>query len=292
MFRGVFTAIITPFRDDLSIDEEALKKLIDYNIEGGVAGVVPCGTTGESPTLSHEEHDKVMELTVKFVNNRVKVLAGAGSNSTDEAIRLSKKSQGLGCDGVLLVNPYYNKPTQEGQYRHFKKIADSISIPCMLYNIQGRTAVNLETNTLVRLMNDCKNIVSVKEASGNFEQMQEVLSKRKEGFSVLSGDDNIALKLIKAGGDGVVSVVGNIAPKYISDMVKYALEGKIEEASKVDDKLKDLYKMCFLETNPIPIKYMMYKKGMCKEKYRLPLCELSNESKKIIDEFIDSADYF
>ena len=228
---GVYTAIITPFKEDGSLDEETLKKLIDFNIEKGISGIVPCGTTGESPTLSHEEHDKVIELTVQHVNKRVPVIAGTGSNCTAEAIRLTKHAEEVGVDAALVVNPYYNKPTQEGLYRHFKAVADSVKIPIVVYNIQGRTGVNVETPTLIRLAKDCSNIVAVKEASGNMEQMKDVIAQKPEGFSVLSGDDGIALELIKNGGNGVISVASNLVPDKMSEMVKLALDGNFEEAS-------------------------------------------------------------
>jgi len=280
MFKGVFTAIVTPFKEDGSVDEECLKKLIDFNIEKGVAGIVPCGTTGESPTLSHDEHDKVIELTVQHVNKRVPVIAGTGSNCTKEAIRLTKHAEEVGADGCLLVNPYYNKPTQEGLYRHFKAIADSVQIPCVVYNIKGRTGVNVETPTLMRLANDCKNIVAVKEASGDLEQMKDVIAQRPEGFAVLSGDDNITLDLIKAGGNGVVSVASNIVPDRMVAMVKAALNKNFEEAEKLNNKLAPLFEVEFIETNPIPIKAALAMKGMCNEVYRLPMCELMPENKE------------
>ncbi len=287
MFRGVFTAIITPFKEDESVDEEALKKLIDFNIENGVSGIVPCGTTGESPTLSHEEHDRVIELTVRHVNKRVPVIAGTGSNSTKEAIRLTKHAEEIGADACLLVNPYYNKPTQEGLYRHFKAIADSVNFPCIVYNIKGRTGVNVETPTLMRLARDCKNIVGVKEASGDLNQIKEVIAKRPEGFSVLSGDDNLTLEIIKAGGDGVISVASNIVPAKMSAMVKSALNKNFEEAEKLNNELAPLFEAEFIETNPIPIKYMMSLKGMCKEVYRLPMCELRPENKEKVKEVLE-----
>ena len=280
MLKGVFTAIITPFKEDGSVDEECLKKLIDFNIDNGVSGIVPCGTTGESPTLSHEEHDRVIELTVQHVNKRVQVIAGTGSNSTAEAVRLTKHAEEVGVDGCLVVNPYYNKPTQEGLYRHFKAVADAVKIPIVVYNIKGRTAVNVETATLMRLARDCPNIVAVKEASGDINQMKEVISQRPEGFSVLSGDDNITLELIQAGGNGVVSVASNIVPDKMVAMVKSALEGNIEEASKINDELAPLFEVEFIETNPIPMKCALAMKGMCEEVYRLPMCELSPENKK------------
>ena len=244
MFKGVFTAIVTPFKEDGSLDEECLKKLIDFNIENGVSGIVPCGTTGESPTLDHDEHDKVIEITVQHVNKRVPVIAGTGSNSTKEAIRLSKHAEEAGADGLLIVNPYYNKPTQEGLYRHFKAVADAVKIPVVVYNIKGRTAINVETPTLVRLMNDCDNIVAVKEASGDLDQMKDVIAQRKEGFSVLSGDDNITLELIKAGGNGVVSVASNIVPDRMVAMVKAALDGNFEEAERINNELNIIKNIC------------------------------------------------
>lgn len=280
MFEGTFTAIITPFREDGSVDEEALKKLIDYNIENGVSGIVPCGTTGESPTLSNAEHGRVIELTIEHVKKRVPVIAGTGSNCTREAVRLSQHAEEAGADGVLLVNPYYNKPTQEGLYRHFKAIADAVKIPCIIYNIKGRTGVNVETRTLMRLVKERKNIAAVKEASGDINQIKDVIRQRPEGFSVLSGDDNITLELIKAGGNGVISVASNIVPDKMSEMVRLALDGKLEDAEKINSELAPLFEAEFIETNPIPIKYMLSLKGMCNEVYRLPMCELMPDSKE------------
>jgi len=280
MYKGVFTAIVTPFKENGDVDEECLKKLIDFNIENGVSGIVPCGTTGESPTLSHDEHDRVIELTVQHVNKRVPVIAGTGSNSTAEAIRLTKHAEEVGVTACLVVNPYYNKPTQEGLYRHFKAVADSVKTPIVVYNIKGRTAVNVETPTLIRLANDCKNIVAVKEASGDINQMKDVIAQGPEGFSVLSGDDNITLELIKAGGNGVVSVASNIVPDRMVAMVKAALDGNFEEADKLNNELAPLFEAEFIETNPIPMKAALAMKGMCEEVYRLPMCELSAEHKE------------
>lgn len=280
MLRGVFTAIITPFRDDESVDEEALKKLIDFNIENGVSGIVPCGTTGESPTLTEEEQKRLIKLTVEHVNKRVIVVAGTGSNNTKHAVEMTKYAEDVGADYALVVNPYYNKPTQEGLYRHFKAIANSVKIPIVIYNIKGRTGVNVETDTLIRLTNDCKNITAVKEASGDLNQMKDVIAKRREGFSVLSGDDGITLDLIKAGGDGVISVASNLVPDKMSKLVKVSLDGKFVEAEILNNELKELFDIEFIETNPIPIKYMLSFKNMCKEVYRLPMCELSLENKE------------
>ena len=279
-FQGVFTAIVTPFTTDENIDEPTLKNLIDFNLANGVTGIVPCGTTGESPTLNHEEHDRVVRLTVEHVNGRAPVIAGTGSNSTREAISLSRHAQEAGASGLLLVTPYYNKPTQEGMYRHFRAIADSVSIPCILYNIKGRTGVNLETDTLIRLMNDCSNIAGVKEASGDLNQMREVIARRREGFRVLSGDDNLTVSLIKAGGDGVISVASNFIPAQMTRLVKLALEGNFTDAETLEKELAPFFTAEFIETNPIPIKYMLSLQGMCQEVYRLPMCELRPESKE------------
>lgn len=280
MFRGVFTAIVTPFTADENVDEPTLRNLIDFNLANGVTGIVPCGTTGESPTLSHEEHDRVVKLTVEHVNGRAPVIAGTGSNSTREAISLSQHAQQAGANALLLVTPYYNKPTQEGMYRHFRAIAESVNIPCILYNIKGRTAVNLETDTLVRLMDDCANIVGVKEASGDINQMRDVIARRREGFCVLSGDDNLTVPLIKEGGDGVISVASNFIPAQMSRLVKLALEGNFADAEALEKELAPLFAVEFVETNPIPIKYMLSLQGMCQEIYRLPMCELRPASKE------------
>ncbi|MGD1819006.1 MAG: 4-hydroxy-tetrahydrodipicolinate synthase [Pleomorphochaeta sp.] len=277
---GVYTAMITPFSEKDNLDTEALKALIDFQIDNGISGLVPCGTTGESPTLSHDEHDRVIQLTVEYTKNRVPVIAGTGSNATSEAIRLSKHAQCVGADAVLLVNPYYNKPTQKGLYLHFKAIADSVDIPCIVYNIKGRTGVNVETDTLVALANDCKNIVAVKEASGNIVQMEEVVKRTGDDFSVLSGDDNMSLDLIEKGGNGVVSVASNLFPRQMSDMVNLALNGKMAEAREIEKTLSKFFRACFLETNPIPIKTALARYNYCLESFRLPLCTLGSDENR------------
>ncbi len=278
--RGVFTALITPFDEEGEIDEKVLRQLIDFQINSGISGVVPCGTTGESPTLSHEEHDRVIQLTIDHVNKRIPVIAGTGSNSTREAIRLSQHAEKSGADGVMVVNPYYNKPTQEGLYRHFREIADSIDVSCIIYNIQSRTGVNLETSTLIRLCNSCKNIVAVKEASGNLNQIRDVIEKTGNNFSVLSGDDNMTLPLIKAGGDGVISTASNLIPDKMLNLVQTALEGNFQQAEILNSELSDLFEALFVETNPIPIKAAMAMAGYCLEQYRLPMCPLSSHEKR------------
>ncbi|MBW2984245.1 4-hydroxy-tetrahydrodipicolinate synthase [Candidatus Woesearchaeota archaeon] len=280
MLKGVYTAIITPFKQDSSVDWDSLKKLVEFQIENKVAGIVPMGTTGESPTLSHEEHDKVIEKVVEWVNKRCIVIAGTGSNATSEAIRLTKHAAEAGADACLVVNPYYNKPTQEGLYRHFKAVADSVKIPIVVYNIKGRTGVNVETPTLMRLAKDCKNILAVKEASGNLDQMKDVIANKPDDFSVLSGDDGITLDLIKAGGHGVVSVASNLIPDKMVAMVSAALNGNMEEAEKLNSEMAEFFEGEFIETNPIPIKAALAMKGMCEEVYRLPMCEMSSENKE------------
>jgi 4-hydroxy-tetrahydrodipicolinate synthase len=288
MFEGVFTAIVTPFMEDGVVDWEALKNLIEFQISNKVAGIVPCGTTGESPTLSHEEHDKVIEKTIQYVNGRCKVIAGTGSNSTAEAISLTKHAEEAGADAALVVNPYYNKPTQEGLYRHFKAVADAVKIPIVVYNIKGRTGVNVETDTLMRLCKDCKNIVAVKEASGDLEQMKDVISKRSDNFSVLSGDDGITLDLIKAGGNGVVSVASNLIPDKMVELVDSALKKDWTTAEKLDIELQPFFEGEFMETNPIAIKAAMAMKGLCEELYRLPMCEMRPENREKWQEMLES----
>jgi 4-hydroxy-tetrahydrodipicolinate synthase len=282
-FSGVYTAIITPFNNDESIDYDALTKLIEFNIESGVAGIVPCGTTGESPTLNYNEHNELIKFVVKTVNGRVPIIAGTGSNCTKEAVEMSKKAETDGVDALLLVNPYYNKPTQEGLYLHFKAIADAVSIPCVVYNIKGRTGVNVETKTLLRLIDDCKNIAAVKEASGDLEQIKEVIDQTNDDFAVLSGDDNIALELVKMGGQGVISVISNVIPKEMSKIISHALVGEMEKANTINSSVKKLFSLEFIETNPIPIKYMLFKQGKCNEIYRLPMCPLNEEHKIEVD---------
>ncbi|MEK6809010.1 MAG: 4-hydroxy-tetrahydrodipicolinate synthase [Nanoarchaeota archaeon] len=279
MFKGVFTALITPFEEDGSIDESALERLVEFQIKNKVDGLVPCGTTGESPTLNHEEHKKVIDLVIEFANGRVPVIAGTGSNSTNEALSLTMHAKESGANASLQVVPYYNKPTQEGFYRHFKKIADEIDLPMIIYNIPGRTGANIETSTLMRLANH-KNIIGLKEASGSLPQMMDVLAQKPENFCVLSGDDNLTLPLISVGGVGVISVVSNLIPKEMSEFVHYSLDGDLEKARNLHYKLLPLFKAIFIETNPIPIKSAMAMRGLCKEVYRLPLCEMQTQNRE------------
>lgn len=276
-FKGVYTALITPFTEYNTVDYASLERLVDFQIESGIDGLVPCGTTGESPTLSHEEHDRVISQTIKFASGKVPVIAGTGSNATSEAIRLSQHAQDAGVDAVLLVNPYYNKPTQMGLYLHFKAIAESVSVPCILYNIKGRTGVNLETETLMRLADECRNIVAVKEASGDLVQIEDVIRRRREGFSVLSGDDNLSLDVVRRGGNGVISVASNLFPSRMERLIHSAMDGDYETAERLNTWFSPFFKACFLETNPIPIKVAMARYGHCREIFRLPLCTLERE---------------
>ena len=285
LFSGVYTAILTPFKEG-AIDFTAYKDLIEMNIAAGVSGIVPAGTTGESPTLTHEEQLELIKVTVEQVNGRVKVIAGTGSNCTATAIELTKRAAALGIDGALVVNPYYNKPTQEGLFRHFKAIADNVNIPIVLYNIKGRTGVNVETATLLRIIKHCPNVCAVKEASGDMQQIQEVINSVPEHVSVLSGDDGITLEVIKAGGKGVISVASNVFPEQMVQLVDAALDKKYEAAEALHAQMAPFFEVEFIETNPIPIKYVASQLNLCNEEYRLPLCELSAENKAAVDKVL------
>ncbi|OGX07812.1 MAG: 4-hydroxy-tetrahydrodipicolinate synthase [Omnitrophica WOR_2 bacterium GWA2_47_8] len=274
MFSGSIVAIVTPFKNG-KIDEATYKKLIEFQIKNGTSGIVPCGTTGESPTLSHEEHKRVIELCVETVKGRVPVIAGTGSNATAEAIELTKHAAKAGATGALIVSPYYNKPTQEGLYRHFKAIAKEVNIPIILYNIAGRTGVNIEPVTMARLAADCKNIVGVKEASGSLEQMQVIKNLCPKDFLMISGDDALTLPLLSIGGVGVISVAANIVPKDIARVIELFNKGQLKEAQSLHLKLLPLIKALFLETNPIPVKEAMGMLGLCSPDLRLPLCPMS-----------------
>ncbi len=280
MFKGTITAIVTPFLENGNIDEHSLKNLVKFQIENQIDGIVPCGTTGESPTLDYEEHHRVIEIVIAATDGKVPVIAGTGSNSLREALEITKRAAGAGADASLQVCPYYNKPTQEGLYRHFSAIAKAVDIPIIIYNIQGRTGVNLETGTLARLAKEHSNIVAVKEASGNVAQMMDVLNELPKNFTVLSGDDNLTLPLMALGGKGVISVASNIIPREMHELTEYALNGDFENAARLHYQLLPLFKGIFLETNPIPIKAALAMKGMIKEAYRLPLCEMKAENKE------------
>ncbi|OQY35445.1 MAG: 4-hydroxy-tetrahydrodipicolinate synthase [Spirochaetaceae bacterium 4572_59] len=278
MFSGVFTALVTPFNSKKEIDTDALKKIVRFQLDKGISGLVPVGTTGESPTVSHDENMDVIEIVIKETKGKVPVIAGTGSNSTDEAIRMTKIAKLIGADASLQVAPYYNKPTQEGLYRHFMTIADAVDLPIMVYNVQGRTAVNIDTDTLMRLAKH-ENIVAVKEASGDLNQMMDVLKRKPADFDVLSGDDNLALPLTLLGGSGVVSVASNIVPQWMEEMVKAARRGDLEKARTIHYEMLPLFKSMFIETNPIPVKSAMALMGLLDEEFRLPLCPPSDENR-------------
>jgi len=275
MFRGSFVALVTPHRADGSLDEKRFRELIDFQIENGTDGVVPCGCTGEAATLSFEEQKKMIKLTVEAVDKQVPVLAGTGSNNTQEALELTRYAKKAGADGALLITPYYNKPTPEGQYRHYEKIAKEVDIPIMLYNVPSRTGVSMLPKTVARL-SKIENIVAIKEAGGKVDNVSQILSLCD--ITVLSGDDSLALPMISVGAKGVVSVAANIMPEEVREMVDLALCGKYEEAKKVHLKLTPIFKGLFIETNPIPVKTALSLMGKIEANWRLPLCEMTSEN--------------
>ncbi|PKN60557.1 MAG: 4-hydroxy-tetrahydrodipicolinate synthase [Deltaproteobacteria bacterium HGW-Deltaproteobacteria-11] len=274
MFKGAIVAIVTPFKKG-KVDEASLRKLIEFQIKNGTDGIVPCGTTGESSTLSHEEHDKVIEIAIDAVNKRVPVIAGTGSNSTAEAIRLTRHAYKAGADGALMVAPYYNRPTQEGLYQHYKTVAEAVPIPIIIYNIPGRTGVNINPDTLARLAK-IKNIVGVKEASGSIKQMSDVISLCGPNFDVLSGDDLFTLPLMSMGGHGVISVISNVAPMDMAGLVDAFAAGDLKKAQALHFKMSGLIDALFLETNPTPVKAALSLMKKISYEVRLPLYKLSD----------------
>jgi 4-hydroxy-tetrahydrodipicolinate synthase len=285
MFEGVFTALITPFAKDGKLDEQALRKLVEFQIDQGIDGLVPVGTTGESPTLSPEETERVIRIVVEQTGGRVPVIAGTGSNCTDKAIHMTEKAKQIGATASLQVAPYYNKPTGEGFFRHFSAIADAVDLPMVVYNIPGRAGKNIENPVMLKLAQH-KNIVAVKEASGNISQMMDLIAKKPKDFNVLSGDDNLTYPLMALGGKGVISVASNAVPDRMKDLTHTALKGDWDRARKLHYELLPLFKAIFLETNPIPIKATMAMKGYVEEVYRLPMCPMSAENKKALTEVL------
>jgi 4-hydroxy-tetrahydrodipicolinate synthase len=277
MFKGSIVAIVTPFKNK-AVDEKALSELIEWHINEGTNAIVPCGTTGESATLDYDEHYRVIEITVKTVNKRLPVIAGTGANSTDETIMMTQKAKEMGVDGALLVTPYYNKPTQEGLYRHYKEIAEAVDIPIVLYNVPGRTAVNMLPQTVARLA-EIKNIVAIKEATGDMRQVSDIIRLCGDGITVISGDDFTTLPLLLLGGKGVISVSANVAPRDVAAMIKAWEDGRIEEARRLHYKLEPLNQSMFIETNPIPAKTALSMMGKIQEEFRLPLCPMSDGNK-------------
>jgi len=287
MFTGCGTAMVTPFRTDGSLDEATLRTLVRRQIEHGIDFLVPCGTTGESPTLTREEHLRVVAITVEESSGRVPVLAGAGGYNTHEVIELARECESLGADGILSVTPYYNKPTQEGLFQHYKAIASAVRLPIVVYNIQGRTGINVEPGTLVRLA-EIENIVGVKEASGNISQMAEILNRLPEGFTVLSGDDAITLPLIALGGQGVISVVSNQIPRVMTELARLGNQGDFESARELQRRYFPLMQINFVEANPGPVKWAMYRMGLLEPIYRLPMIPPSAASQQKIEQVLDS----
>ena len=281
-FEGIYTALITPFNEDGSIDWGALKELVDFQVSAGVAGIAPMGTTGESPTIIHEDHLKIIEFVAKQAAGKCQIVAGTGSNSTTEALHMTKIAADYGVDATLQVAPYYNKPSMEGFYRHFMTIADAVDLPMVVYNIPGRTGKNIDNATMLRLAKH-PNIQAVKEASGDVNQMMNLIAAKPDTFTVLSGDDNLGYLLIAMGGKGIVSVASNLYPKEMNALCNAALAGKMEEAKALHYKMLPFFRAEFADTNPVPIKYAMAKAGMIKEAYRLPLCETSAAVKAQVD---------
>jgi 4-hydroxy-tetrahydrodipicolinate synthase len=278
-FQGSQVALVTPFRDG-KVDEVKLRELVEFHAKHGTDGIVACGTTGEDPGLSHDEHERVVELIIQSAAGRMPVIVGTGSNSTAHAIALTRHAERAGAQAALVVNPYYNKPTQEGLYRHFRAVAESTALPVFVYNIQSRTAVNVETDTLVRLVRDCRNVVGVKEASGSLDQMSQVVAACGPEFIVLSGDDNVTLPLMAIGGRGVISVIANIVPREVSELTHAALDGDWKRARELHYKLFPLARAAFIETNPIPIKEAMAMAGLLEPEFRLPMCRMSEANRE------------
>jgi 4-hydroxy-tetrahydrodipicolinate synthase len=287
-FQGSLVAMVTPFRDG-QVDEAKLRELVEFHVTHGTDGLVPCGTTGESPTLSHDEHKRVIGIVVEAAAGRIPVVAGTGSNSTAEAIDMTVHAARAGADGALLVAPYYNKPTQEGLYRHFRAIAEAApELPMIPYNIQGRTAVNVETETMARLA-QIPNIVGVKEASGSLDQMTAVILACGPDFTVLSGDDSLTLPLMSVGGRGVISVVANFLPREVAELTHAALEGDWKRARDLHWKLFPICKGVFLETNPIPVKEAMAMLGLIRPEWRLPMCPMSDANREKLRRILTQA---
>jgi 4-hydroxy-tetrahydrodipicolinate synthase len=278
-FQGTGTAMITPFKNDGAVDEESLRRFVDFQIDGGVDMLLPCGTTGEGATLNPDETDRIVQIVIEQSRRRVPVIVGAGSNSTAKAVASTKRAKKLGADGVLSVGPYYNKPTQQGYFEHFKAIAEAENIPVIVYNVPGRTAGNIEARTMLRLA-EIPNIVAVKEASGNLTQIMEIIKDAPSHFRVLSGDDATALAVVLIGGHGVVSVVSNEVPALMTGMIDAALQSDITKARELHYRLLPLMNANFIESNPIPVKAALAMMGLIEENYRLPLVKMNQPNRE------------
>lgn len=281
MFKGSIVAIVTPFKNG-ELDEAKLRELIEFHIKNGTKGIVPCGTTGESPTLSHEEHERVIDITVETVNGRVPVIAGSGSNSTAEALRLTKHAKEAGADGALVITPYYNRPTQKGLYEHYMKLADSVDIPMIVYNVPSRTGTDILPETLAKI-SEHSNIAGLKEATGQVKRASQAVNMCGEDFVVLSGDDVNTLPILSIGGKGVISVAANVAPARVGNMCDSFLDGNLQKAQAIHHELLQLFIDLFLETNPIPVKTAMKLMGILNGEMRLPLASMSEENTKILE---------
>ena len=285
--KGVYTALVTPFKNG-DVDEEGLHRLIDFQVAEGIDGIVPCGTTGEASTLSYEEHERVIELTVKWAAGKAKVIAGTGSNSTAETVELTAIAKKLGADGALLVAPYYNRPTPEGLYRHFRKVAEEVNIPLVLYNIPTRTGVNMMPDLVARL-SEIPGIVAIKEASGSVLQAAEIYRLTGGKMTVLSGDDNLFLPAMSVGAQGVISVLSNVLPRKMKELAQAYLDEKnIDKALKLNIELMPLFQAMFIEVNPIPVKEALFYMGMIDEEFRLPLCPLSEQNGRTLKGILES----
>ena len=290
MFKGSNVALITPFKNNV-LDEENYIKLINFHIENGTNGLVPAGTTGESPTLSHEEHQKVIEICIKESGGKLPVIAGTGSNSTEEAVSLTKHAENAGANGALVVTPYYNKPTQEGLYQHYKAINDNTSLPIIIYNIPGRCVIDMSVDTMAKLF-ELKNIAGVKDATGDLNRLDQTIKKLGSEFIQLTGEDGLAFEFNKKGGVGIISVTANIAPKDCSEMQKLSQSKNQEDIKKaeiIDQRLQPLHKSLFIESNPAPVKYAAKLLGMCSDEIRLPLVKIKKETEQEVNKALSSA---
>ncbi len=285
VLQGSMTAIITPFRSG-RIDEKALRGLLEFQIKNGTNAIVPCGTTGESATLSYEEHDRLIGLVIDIVNGRVPVIAGTGSNSTAETIMFTRHAAEAGADAALLISPYYNKPTQEGLYLHYRAVAEAVDIPLIIYNVPGRTSINILPETVARL-SEFKNIIGIKEASGSLKQVSDIIEMSRKGFVVLSGDDFVTLPMLAIGARGAISVTSNVMPRAMSRMCSASLNGDMKSAVMMHYKLQPMHRAMFLETNPIPVKTALSMMGMIREEFRLPLVRMKGRNRTALKKILE-----
>ena len=284
---GTAVALVTPFKEDRAVDTDALRRLVQFHVEAGTDIIIPCGTTGESPTLSEDEQFAIIRIVKDEAGGKLIVASGACTNSTVHAVELAKNAVKAGASALLSVAPYYNKPSQEGIYQHYRHIAEAVSVPIIIYNVPGRTGCNVAASTILRLARDFENIAAVKEASENFSQISELLEERPEHFSVLTGEDSLILPFIAMGGDGVISVAANQIPSQIKQLINAVKAGNLDEARAINRRYRKLLKLNFIESNPVPVKYILARMGMIEENYRLPLVPLSQASKQLIDQELE-----